>query len=324
MSVVGSTVGGMSETLDATLEATDVEPLFALELSGGDPAGGPVEPSIARRPLALSPSRAGDFKQCPLLYRFRTIDRLPEPPSSAAVRGTVVHAVLEQMFGKPRELRTPTTTTQDVVPTWERLSAENPEWLEMFGAAEQPDLTEWLESAKALVETYFTLEDPTRFNADSMELLLEVEIGGVPMRGFVDRIDIAPAGQVRVVDYKTGSAPREAFEGKAIYQLKFYALMWWKLRGVLPTQLKLLYLGNAQPLIYSPTEDEMVAFERGIRVLWIAITGAVASGNFEPRKSGLCPWCSHQALCPEFGGEPPPYPGPPAGLVVLREDLPSD
>ncbi len=300
----------MTETLDAA----EIEPMFALELSGGDPAGGPVEPSLVRRPLALSPSRAGDFKQCPLLYRFRTIDRLPEPPSSAAVRGTLVHAVLEQMFGKPKASRTPATATQDVIPTWDRLSTQNPEWFQMFGGAEQPDLAQWLESAKSLVQTYFTLEDPTRFDADSVELLLEVEVGGVPLRGFVDRIDIAPAGQVRVVDYKTGSSPREAFQSKAIYQLKFYALMWWKLRGVLPTQLKLLYLGNAQPLIYSPNEDEMRAFEIGIRALWTAISGAVVSGNFLPRKSGLCPWCSHQALCPEFGGEPPPYPGAPEGF----------
>jgi len=33
---------------------------------------------------SLSPSRASDFKTCPLLYRFRSIDRLPEPPSPAA------------------------------------------------------------------------------------------------------------------------------------------------------------------------------------------------------------------------------------------------
>ena len=35
---------------------------------------------------------------CPLLYRFRVIDRLPEPPSPAAARGTLVHAVLERLF----------------------------------------------------------------------------------------------------------------------------------------------------------------------------------------------------------------------------------
>ncbi|MFZ1669602.1 MAG: PD-(D/E)XK nuclease family protein, partial [Candidatus Nanopelagicales bacterium] len=45
--------------------------------------------------IALSPSRASDFLTCPLLFRFRAIDRIPERPSSAAVRGTLVHAVLE-------------------------------------------------------------------------------------------------------------------------------------------------------------------------------------------------------------------------------------
>ncbi|AZI57907.1 RecB family exonuclease [Nakamurella antarctica] len=266
----------------------------------------------ARRRIALSPSRAGDFKQCPLLYRFRTIDRLPEPPSLAAVRGTLVHAVLEQMFGKPRQHRNPQMATADIAPTWERLSAENTHWLQMF---DQQDLGEWLDSARALVETYFTLEDPTRFDPESAEMLLEIEISGVPLRGYVDRIDVAPTGQVRIVDYKTGSAPREAYENKAIYQLKFYALMLWRLRGTLPTQLKLLYLGNAQPLIYSPDESEMVAFEQGIRALWAAISSAIVTGDFQPRKSGLCPWCSHQSLCPEFGGTPPPYPGPPLGFL---------
>ena len=47
---------------------------------------------------SLSPSRAGDFMTCPLLYRYRTIDKLPEPSSPDAVRGTVVHKVLEDLF----------------------------------------------------------------------------------------------------------------------------------------------------------------------------------------------------------------------------------
>ena len=42
-------------------------------------------PEAPRRP-ALSPSRAADFKQCPLLYRFRAIDRLAELPTRAQVR----------------------------------------------------------------------------------------------------------------------------------------------------------------------------------------------------------------------------------------------
>ena len=51
-------------------------------------------------------SRAADFMSCPLKYRFRVVDRLPEKPSPAAVRGTVVHAVLERLFDLPRGQRT--------------------------------------------------------------------------------------------------------------------------------------------------------------------------------------------------------------------------
>src|SRR6516225_2707965 len=69
------------------------------------PAGTTAADSSARP--SLSPSRAGDFLTCPLLYRFRVIDRLPEPPTAAAARGTLVHAVLERLFDQRPANRNP-------------------------------------------------------------------------------------------------------------------------------------------------------------------------------------------------------------------------
>ena len=63
-------------------------------------------PDDHHRIASLSPSRASDFMTCPLLYRFRVIDRLPERPSRAATRGTLVHAVLETLFDLPADERT--------------------------------------------------------------------------------------------------------------------------------------------------------------------------------------------------------------------------
>ncbi len=269
-----------------------------------------TEPERPRRRLALSPSRAGDFKACPLLYRYRAVDRLPEPPSAPAVRGTLVHTVLEQMFGQPAADRTPERTVAQVLPTWQAMTAEYPA---LSGVVDEEQLASWLASAEELVRTYFRLENPANFDPESCELAIEIDLeGSVPLRGFVDRIDVAPTGELRVVDYKTGRPPGPDFEAGALYQLKFYALMIYRLRDVVPTQLKLIYLADGLTLQYAPSEAELVRFEVGVAALWSAISTALQSGDFPARRSAMCQWCAHRSLCPEFGGAPPPYPGPPA------------
>src|ERR1700712_2838096 len=78
-----------------------------------------------RRP-ALSPSRASDFKQCPLLYRLRAIDRLPEPSTAAQVRGSVVHGALERLYALPAASRVPATAVTLVEPAWQEIAALTP------------------------------------------------------------------------------------------------------------------------------------------------------------------------------------------------------
>jgi putative RecB family exonuclease len=181
----------------------------------------------------------------------------------------------------------------------------------------------WLASAGKLVEKYFTLEDPTRIQPDGREELVEVTLpDGLLLRGFVDRLDVAPNGALRVVDYKTGGVPREAFEAKALFQMKFYALVLWRTRGVVAAQLKLLYLKDGDALTYAPDEAELIRFERTLQAIWAAIERAVATGDFRPNKTRLCGWCDHQAVCPEFGGTPPPFPAEAAAAAGWATQLP--
>ncbi|MEV0070147.1 MULTISPECIES: RecB family exonuclease [unclassified Amycolatopsis] len=264
---------------------------------------------VRRRP-ALSPSRASDFKQCPLLYRFRAVDRLPEVPTKAQVRGTLVHAVLERLFGLPAGERVAPRAKDLLAPTWAELSAASPEWTELFTDAEEGESDKWLASAEKLLDAYFELEDPRRLEPEACELHVEIELGsGVLLRGYIDRVDVAPTGEIRVVDYKTGAAPREIGEAKAMFQMKFYAVVLWRLRGIVPRQLKLMYLTDGQSLAYTPDEAELVRFERTLEAIWQAILKAGKTGDFRPNPGKLCSWCDHQAHCPEFGGTPPEYPG---------------
>ncbi|HEU4514652.1 MAG TPA: PD-(D/E)XK nuclease family protein [Nocardioidaceae bacterium] len=257
---------------------------------------------------SLSPSRASDFMTCPLLYRFRTVDRLPEPSSPDAVRGTVVHKVLEDLFDLPAPDRTPHQAGEMLQPAWESVLEADPAIAEMFGA-EGPEVGAWLGSCRDSLQRYFALEDPTRLEPAERELYVETLLDSkLLLRGFVDRIDVAPTGEIRVVDYKTGKAPHPAFEAKALFQMKFYALVLWRTRGVVPAMLQLIYLGSGELLRYSPDESDLRATERKVEALWKAIDLAQQTGDWRPRRSALCGWCAHQALCPEFGGTPPALP----------------
>ncbi|MBC7289730.1 MAG: PD-(D/E)XK nuclease family protein [Actinotalea sp.] len=261
----------------------------------------------ARRRPGLSPSRANDFLQCPLLFRFRTIDRLPEPPSAAAVRGTLVHAVLENLYDAPAGTRTPATARALLPQEWERLVADRPEVVEVL---EDPaDVEAWFAGAGALLDTYFTLEDPNRLEPAERELAVATELDDGPeLRGIVDRLDVAPDGAIRIVDYKTGRSPREGFESGALFQMRFYALVVSRLRDRPPAMLQLVYLGDGVVLRHRPDPAELATTERRIRAIWAGILAAAESGRWLPRQSALCGWCAHQALCPAFGGEPPAVP----------------
>ncbi|MEO5709261.1 MAG: PD-(D/E)XK nuclease family protein [Nocardioidaceae bacterium] len=287
----------MTRTTDGTLR----DPLRGVErthVDGVDVLG------------SLSPSRAGDFMTCPLLFRYRTIDKLPEPFSPDAVRGTVVHKVLEDLFDLPSADRTPDRAADLLVPAWEKVLEAEPEIAEMFGS-EGPEVGAWLASCQESLGRYFALEDPTRLEPAERELYVETLLDSkLLLRGFIDRLDVAPSGEIRVVDYKTGRAPRESYEAKALFQMKFYALVVWRTRGVVPRMLQLIYLGSGEVLRYSPDERDLLATERKVEALWRAIVTARESGDFRPNKTPLCGWCAHRSVCPEWGGTPPPLPSP--------------
>ncbi len=276
---------------------------------------------------SLSPSRAADFKTCPLLFRYRSIDRLPERPTRDQARGTLVHAVLEALFDVPAAERTPDVAAGLVAPQWQRLLEAGDEREDLSTIfddvrggdtlfdderVEGFDPTEaFLTSARNLLRGYFAVEDPRRFEPAERESFVQAVVDGrLTIRGYIDRLDVATDGALRVVDYKTGGAPREAFEARALFQLKFYALVLWRTRGVVPKVLRLLYLKDAEICDFAPDAEDLERFERTLLALWAAIERATEARDFRPQPGRLCGWCSYQALCPAFGGTPPPFPEP--------------
>jgi putative RecB family exonuclease len=254
-------------------------------------------------PTSLSPSRASDFMTCPLLFRFRSIDRLPEEPSVAAVRGSLVHRALETLFDLPSAERTLAAAGELVERAFDELLRTDP----VSAAIMREELDG--PNVGVLLTSYFAMEDPRRLEPHARELGVSAQIeDAFELRGFIDRVDRSPDGAVRIVDYKTGRSPGAGFESKSMFQMRFYALVWWRMTGDVPRLLQLMYLGNGDVLRYEPDAAELRSTERKILALRDAIARAADSASFDPSPSRLCDWCSHRALCPAWGGTAPPLP----------------
>ncbi|MGH3268139.1 MAG: RecB family exonuclease, partial [Trebonia sp.] len=214
----------------------------------------------------------------------------------------------ERLFDRPAAERTPGVAAEMLEPEWVRLCEGNDGLASLF--TEEEARGQFITDAHAALAGYFRLEDPRRLEPAEREWYVEAALpSGLTLRGYVDRLDVSPAGDIRVVDYNTCKVPLEAYEASALFQMKFYALVIWRLRGVIPRVLQLMYLsGDGEVLRYSPDEADLRATERKLDALWAAISRARDTGDFRPRPSKLCGWCRHKALCPEFGGTVPPLP----------------
>ncbi len=251
-------------------------------------------------PTSLSPSKVSSFTDCGLAFRFSAIDHLPEPPSVAATRGTLVHAALERLFGREPHERTHEQALRCLDDAIVALR-EHPEYagLELDEEAE----ASFHADARSLLERYFRLEDPTTITPIGIELKLEVEVGGVTLRGIIDRLELDADGELVVTDYKTGKAPGERQEQQRLAGVAFYSLLCERLFGKRPARVQLLYLADPVAITSVPTDRPTRGVERRLAAIWTAVERACEREDFRPNPSRLCDWCGFKAYCPSFGGD---------------------
>jgi putative RecB family exonuclease len=253
-------------------------------------------------PRTLSPSKVSSFKECALAFRFSAIDRLPEPPSVPAVKGTTVHRALELLFVGDVADRTPERARECLAEALSEM-ADDPEYQGL--GLDDAGAEDFASDAGRMVERYFVLEDPTRVRPIGLELMLTAELGPVTVRGIIDRLELDEDGELLVTDYKTGRAPAPAQQASRLGGVHFYSMLCEQVLGRRPRRIQLIYLGRDPQIITTDTSEQSNrGVERKVRAVWDAIERACERDDFRPRPGPLCSWCAFQAYCPSFGGDP--------------------
>src|SRR5262249_53578480 len=138
----------------------------------------------------------GMYRACPQRWKFRYIDKVPEKPRSFFSFGKSVHTGLEFLFEKSTE---PRPSLDDVL-THYKLN-----WLrEGYETSAQE---KWFfQEGERILRGFYAKHANDLNNVFQVEYKFTVDIDGVPVTGYIDRIDSTLKGGLAVVDYKTGKA----------------------------------------------------------------------------------------------------------------------
>ncbi len=259
-----------------------------------DPVSDSSERAVPTPPRRLSPSGAGTFEQCPRRWRLRYVERLPDPPGEAALAGSFAHRVLELLMQRNPHERTVEIAKAIARAEWPGVEAD-PDFRALGFDETGSKHFRW--KAWQAIEGLWALEDPKAVDVRATEHDVEADLGGVPFRGIVDRLDEEGDGLV-VTDYKSGKAPSARFRRGRLDQVLLYAAAVEQATGEMPVHARLLYLGQ-RPVGIKVTREEIDSVVDKLAGTWAAINTACDTDEFEPRTGPLCGWCPYVDRCPE-------------------------
>lgn len=246
-------------------------------------------------PPYMSASSIETFLQCPLKYKLSKIDKLADPPTVHTVLGNFVHSVMEDLFALPPEERTLRAVRPLLAARWEGEYKE-------LAASVTEELREMKWKAVWCMENYFKMEDPTQVDVTeaNIETELNVEVAGVPIKGFVDQWRELGDGLL-IRDWKTGKTPGKPEWAEPKYrQLLIYAD---GLSTVLDRPAKLIslyFVADKTKLEREVTDENLDEMRAVVAKVRSGVLERCETGVFEPVPQTLCRYCSYKSICPAW------------------------
>lgn len=251
--------------------------------------------SELKPPPHLSVSSIQTFQQCPQKFKFNKIDLIPDQPGEAAIMGNFVHDVMEELYKLPPGERNVDLARHIARNMWETKWKD--ETLNILHKSEQIHTFRW--NAWWCIENLWATEKPSDVQVVGLEHEVNAEVGGVRIKGFIDRISQSQDSIfLTVSDYKTGKVPKPNYEEDKFFQLYVYAHL-LEVLGIGQTdKVELIYLKDAKKIMREVNDSHISQAVEVIQETKAEIDKRCVSGHFEANKSILCNWCSYKPLCP--------------------------
>lgn len=284
---------------NATGQVADVDPQPAPRLvPAAEPLPGMPTPPPRDPGVRLSFSRVDTYERCPLLFRFRYVDKLPQTPTPDLSWGSAIHAALEAWWSQ----KLPTPPPVDVLyralyDHWEGTG---------FADMDREDKLVWYRHARDVLTRHHELYAPQYRPAIACEQWFELDIGDdIAIRGSIDHVARTESGGLGIVDWKTNRRARSRADVARSLQLAIYTLAARELWGREPEWVALDFVVPGLRVTVDRAEIDVDGALRRIR----EVAAKVRAEAFPASPSPLCNWCDFRSMCPAFEGEGPDVPG---------------
>jgi putative RecB family exonuclease len=234
----------------------------------------------------LSYSQISLYQSCPLCYRLQYIDRLETKDKGYFSFGTTMHACAEYFF---KVKVPPPPSLEELLQFYEK------NWLSAgYESVEEEE--SYRAYGREMLARFWEIHQPDFRMPIAVEWMFYIDVEGIKLRGFIDRIDKLDSGGLAIVDYKTD---RELFTNDYLarnLQLTLYQMAVTQSWFLPVERLTLYHFRTNTPCSCPPRGGAQL---EEAKKLVLTVAEGIAAGRFPAIEGERCP-CDFPEHCPYY------------------------
>lgn len=259
----------------------------------------------SRIPKKFSFTQFQAFESCPKQYKYAHILQIPAEGRFTFSYGKTMHACLQRLYEHVQEKASggeqsglfdeKQDTDKAVEVSFDKIKRiYEEEWINEWYVSKKHE-EEYFEKGKEELRAFHALHGGKFHPALYLEKGFTLKVGSTSVKGQIDRVDRV-AGGVRIVDYKTGSAPdpKKKLDKEKLWQLYLYARAARDVLKEKPVTLSFYYfdLGGYIDIEWNE-KDEQKIMEKTEGTI-----EGILKSNFIPTPSKFtCKYCDFRDIC---------------------------